>query len=111
MAAISIIVVTSFIAFVSPLAWSSYHRCAPLLLQGVAALLCKEVNIDGDVTTLIDQSSFTELSLLAESPLAQIFCVSRQRSVGFAQKFNFLKGPKRCNPAVAVPRQMLQQHY
>ena len=33
-AAICIIVVTIFIVFVSPLAWSSYRRCAPLLQQG-----------------------------------------------------------------------------
>ena len=84
MAAICIIVVTSLIVFVSPLASSSYRRCAPLLLQG--ALLCcsKEVNIDMDITTLIDQSTFTELSLLAASPLAQNFCASWQKSVGFA---------------------------
>ena len=51
----------------------------------VAALLCcsKKVNINGDVKTLIDQSSFTELALLAASPLAQNFCASRQRSVGY----------------------------
>ena len=31
--AICMIVVTSLIVFVSPLAWSSYRRCAPLLQQ------------------------------------------------------------------------------
>ena len=51
----------------------------------VAALLCcsKEVNINVDVTTLIDQFSFTELAVLAASPLAQNSCASQQRSVGY----------------------------
>ena len=54
-------------------------------MEQLSSLLCcsKEVNINVDVTTLIDQFSFTELAVPVASPLAQNSCASQQRSVGY----------------------------
>ena len=61
-----------------------------------------------DVTTLIDQFSFTELVVPAASPLAQNSCPSEQRSVGYYLYYEVSTVSVRCK--LVKERTFLEDH-